>query len=97
MQGTGSDVSSVTTSKNTYPTQTRADYECESTKRTAAGYPEGSYQLSCSGKTVSMTTITDGDKDYFYVDAVADNFCKALREAYNNGELDDMYEGFYDI
>ena len=97
LQGTGSDVSSVTTSKNTYPTQTRADYECESTKRTAAGYPEGSYQLSCSGKTVSMTTITDGDKDYFYVDAVADNFCKALREAYNNGELDDMYEGFYDI
>lgn len=97
LQGTGSDVSSVTTSKNTYPTQTRADYECESTKRTAAGYPEGSYQLSCSGKTVSMTTITDGDKDYFYVDAVADNYCKALREAYNNGELDDMYEGFYDI
>jgi hypothetical protein len=44
-----------------------------------------------------MTTITDGNEDYFYVDTVADNFCKALREAYNNGELDDMYEGFYDI
>lgn len=97
LQGTGSDVSSVTTSKNTYPTQTRADYECESMKRTAAGYPDGSYQISCSDNTVSMTMIGDGDDDFDYINGYADSYCETARKAYNNGELDDMYEGFYDI
>jgi hypothetical protein len=97
LQGTGFNVSTVTIVKNVYPSQTRADYECETMRRATAGYPEGSYQLSCSGKTVSVTTIGDGDEDFVYLDDYADNYCKTIREAYNKGELDDMYEGFYDI
>ncbi len=95
--GTGSEISSVTNIKNVYPSKTRADYECESMKRTAAGYPDGSYQISCSDNTVSMTMIGDGDDDFDYINGYADNYCETARKAYNNGELDDMYEGFYDI
>ena len=95
--GTGSEISSVTNIKNVYPSKTRADYECESMKRTAAGYPDGSYQISCSDNTVSMTMIGDGDDDFDYINGYADNYCETARKAYNNDELDDMYEGFYDI
>ena len=63
-------------------------------KRTAAGYPEGSYQISCSDKTVSITMIGDGDDEFVYMDGYADSYCETTRKAYNNGELDDMYEGF---
>lgn len=92
--GTGSEVSSVTNMKNVYPNKERANYECESLKRTAAGYPEGSYQISCSDKTVSITMIGDGDDEFVYMDGYADSYCETTRKAYNNGELDDMYEGF---
>ena len=95
--GSGSEVSSVKSIKNTYPSKTRADYECEYTKRFAAGYPEGSYQISCSDKIVSMTMIYDGDEDFVYTNANADGYCKSLQDAYDKGKLDDMYEGFYDI
>ncbi|WP_173473655.1 hypothetical protein [Fibrobacter succinogenes] len=92
--GAGSEVSSVTNMKNVYPNKERANYECESLKRTAAGYPEGSYQISCSDKTVSITMIGDGDDEFVYMDGYADSYCETTRKAYNNGELDDMYEGF---
>ena len=92
--GAGSEVSSVTNMKNVYPNKERANYECESLKRTAAGYPEGSYQISCSDKTVSITMVGDGDDEFVYMDGYADSYCETTRKAYNNGELDDMYEGF---
>ena len=92
--GAGSEVSSVTNMKNVYPNKERANYECQSLKRTATGYPDGSYQISCSDKTVSITMIGDGDDEFVYMDGYADSYCETTRKAYNNGELDDMYEGF---
>ena len=90
--GTGSEVSSVTTMKNVYPNKERANYECQSLKRTATGYPDGSYQISCSDKTVSITIIGDGDKEFVYMNGYVDDYCETARDAYNNGELYDMYE-----
>ena len=95
--GSGSEVSTVSNSKNTYPNKARAEYECESMKRMAAGYPEGSYQISCSDKTVSMITMDDGDEAFVYLNGYADDYCKSLQDAYDKGKLDDMYEGFFSI
>ena len=95
--GTGADASTVSNSKNTYPNKARAEYECESMKRMAAGYPEGSYQISCSDKTVSMITMDEGDEAFIYLNGYVDDYCESLQDAYDKGKLDDMYEGFFGI